>query len=774
MQKFKKAMLTVLSMVLVAVIAVGATLAYLTDTDSDVNVMTVGNVQIEQIELQRKDGVDYRNSGEIADGDELEAFKQGQLLFPSTYTNLSDYTAKWPNDEQFWWGDYVTADVSGNGSSNGLWDDKLTGAMDKFVFVENTGKSDAYYRTIIAFECPEGMEYSQGSDKEFMMNVNGNSRFVWDTIGYTEIDGIRYLLKVATYQKILEPGTISRPSLLQVVMTHNATNEDMALLGDTYEILVVSQAVQAAGFDKAETALNTAFGKITTTAHPWSEIAPEIPVVVDNAADLTEALTAASAAKSGDNTIYLAEDIDLTEDWTPISVDGYHGAGIVTVEGQGNTITGLTAPLFDGGFAGESGIIIRDLTIADSEIKSDSTQGAGAFISCVDSMTTITLENCHLLNSTVDAPEARTGGLIGWTSGYSKQDDGPVKTYVTITDCSVIGCKITGTAVGGINGHAGASDWTFTTIENCTVLNNELISYDDGDWRVGAVVGTANIGEVTITGTVSGDNTMTQTQASSQRADGLSELVGRFVPGTTGKLTVEGTVQAATASKQEDLNKAVNSGADVITLNEGTYTIPNVSNTSYTIIGNGDDVVVDQSGKTFGLTNTDIVFENVTIKGTSENYRGLQAGDVVYNNCVFEGGNHLYSESVTFNNCTFNLTSQYITTYSATKVTFNKCTWNTAGKALLVFQDGSSVDQVVTVKDNTFNATAAAYTWNKIHVAAVSIDGSAATTNGTFAVKFEGNNTVDADFAGLCQIKGEKGNVTVTGAMPTDLTYKAE
>ena len=259
----KKRILTLSLVIALIATCFAGTLAYLTDEDAAKNVMTLGNVSIEQLELQRKDGVDYKNGGEIASGDELENFKQNQMLAPTTFSAKSDYTAKQPNDEQFWWGPYVTADVSGNGSSNGLWDDNLTGAMDKMVFVKNDGKLDCYYRTIIAFECPEGTDYSAGSDKEFMMNVNLNSRFDRSSVVYVTVNGTRYMVQTFTYNQVLEAGKISRPSLLQVVMTHNATNEDIALLGDTYEILALSQAAQTAGFDSADDALNTAFGELT-------------------------------------------------------------------------------------------------------------------------------------------------------------------------------------------------------------------------------------------------------------------------------------------------------------------------------------------------------------------------------------------------------------------------------------------------------------------------------------------------------------------------------
>ena len=266
--------------------------------------------------------------------------------------------------------------------------------------------------------------------------------------------------------------------------------------------------------------------------------------VVNSLTTLETALESAGAAGAGDTTIVFAENAQLNMtnvEWTPIKVDGYHGADIVTIEGNGAVITGLKAPLFAGGFAGGSGIVIKNLTIKDSNIVSANTIGSGAFIESVDSMAKIELTNCHLLNSTVTGGAgSRTGGLLGWTAGYSNVNDGPVKTYVTIDGCSVIGCTITcDGSVGGINGHAGNNDWTYTTIKNCTIKNNTLASTDDGAWRVGVVVGTANVGEVTISNITESGNTLTQTGKTAPEGE-KRNYYGRFVPGTTGTLTIDG------------------------------------------------------------------------------------------------------------------------------------------------------------------------------------------------------------------------------------------
>jgi len=267
-------------------------------------------------------------------------------------------------------------------------------------------------------------------------------------------------------------------------------------------------------------------------------------VKVSDAASLKDALTNAGLAGAG-NTLVQFETpnavIDMDEvAWTPVKVDGYNGADIVTIDANGATIKNLSAPLFAGGFAGGSGIVIKNLTIADSDIVSTNTLGSGAFIESVDSMDTIGLYNCHLDNSTVTGGNgSRTGGLIGWTAGYNNVNDGPVKTYVTIEDCSVVGCTITSNgSVGGIYGHAGNNAWTYSTVNNCTVKNCTLNSTDNGGWRVGVVVGTANVGELEISNITESGNTLTQTGKTAPA--GQSNLYGRFVPGETGKLVIDG------------------------------------------------------------------------------------------------------------------------------------------------------------------------------------------------------------------------------------------
>jgi predicted ribosomally synthesized peptide with SipW-like signal peptide len=311
---------------------------------------------------------------------------------------------------------------------------------------------------------------------------------------------------------------------------HNGTNIPTIDLG--LQLVATQDTVESDSFDN----------RYDLTAEYPDAAAPST-ATVKTAEELRRVLTAFTDAGSGDSVVTIDEDITLAEGetWTPVSVDGYHGAGVITINGNGHTIKGLNAPLIAGGFAGESGIVINELTIDNAmidDIYAD--QGLGAFVCSIDSMPKIELNKCHLTNSTITSTSgARVGGLIGWTAGYDNPNDGPVDTYITVTGCSVENCTITAAgSVGAIIGHAGSNPATYHMIKDCEVKDTSLHSTDDGGWRVGVVVGTANVGEVTITNITQSGNNISQVN---KIAPEHSNLYGRFVPGSTGTLTIDGT-----------------------------------------------------------------------------------------------------------------------------------------------------------------------------------------------------------------------------------------
>ena len=282
------------------------------------------------------------------------------------------------------------------------------------------------------------------------------------------------------------------------------------------------------------------------------ETATEPKVVeVDTLTELQTALENAADANSGDTTISITENINLGENdtWTSVYVDGYNGAGVVTIHGNGHTITGLNDQLFSDGFGGECGLVIDRLTLDKVKItdNTDGKTGVGAFIGNVDSMPKVSLTDCHLVNSTITSNTgSRVGGLIGYTTGYNVKNNGPVDTYITVTNCSVKNTEITAKgSVGALIGHAGANAATYHKISNCTVEDTTLESTKGStekpsDWCVGVAVGTANVGQVTISDITESGNTLVQTNLTAP--EGQSNLYGRLVANNTGVLIIDGEI----------------------------------------------------------------------------------------------------------------------------------------------------------------------------------------------------------------------------------------
>ena len=242
----KKAIAMLLVIAMTAALAIGGTLAYLTDTDEDVNVMTLGQVKIDQLEYER---VDVETENEDAD---VQEFHDNKPLLPAVTDKGFDYT---PGDT------YVDWDQIGkDGYTSDIWDpEKINNEVDKMVFVKNKGDWDAYVRTVFGFEANG---FTEAQFKElFHLNLNDQD-YIWEWNGIQDINGTNYFIVTATYKDVLAPGAITPISLSQIALDSKATNETVAGFGDTFQILVQSQAVQAAGFSDAETALNEAFGDI--------------------------------------------------------------------------------------------------------------------------------------------------------------------------------------------------------------------------------------------------------------------------------------------------------------------------------------------------------------------------------------------------------------------------------------------------------------------------------------------------------------------------------
>ena len=241
----KKILAIAIAAIMVLVAITGASLAYLQDTDYDKNVMTVGDVKIEQFEQERN-------------GSALVDFTDSKKLYPAT------------SDPAY------TDSITVNGVTYPAYGSEFN-PIDKIVTVKNTGSEQAYVRTLIAFEQNDlngDLDFSDGISNLIHIAYNQTD---WETKFYdgTVLDnfaanGKYYTLVSFTYKKVLESGNTTEPNLLQFFLDKTAENEDIApFMTANYEVLAVSQAVQVAGWADqgtvaatAEFALNTAFGEI--------------------------------------------------------------------------------------------------------------------------------------------------------------------------------------------------------------------------------------------------------------------------------------------------------------------------------------------------------------------------------------------------------------------------------------------------------------------------------------------------------------------------------
>ena len=164
-----------------------------------------------------------------------------------------------------------------------------------------------------------------------------------------------------------------------------------------------------------------------------------------------------------------------------------------------------------------------------------------------------------------------------------------------------------------------------------------------------------------------------------------------------------------------------------------------------------------------------VTFDGVTVKGSGYATGVQHVNSVTYNNVTVIGEMCLYGESVVFNNCTFELIpSKYIWTYGCKNSVFNNCVFNTAGKAILVYNEGGT-DCHVVVEGCVFNATegAKAGAIANQNCAAIEIDNyTGRAHNVTTSANVWGDN-----FSGEWRIKSyAAGNpITVNGVEYTSI-----
>ncbi len=253
-----------MSLCIVAILAVGASLAYFTDTDNATNTFTVGNVKIQLIEEER-DG----NGGK-------KEFTQNKKLYPIV--------------------------GSAQGDKDALGMPTAKNYVDKMVTIQNTGSEKAYIRAYFAIPSALDNGYEDFNAGLNVLHFNfGNkvaedgtitstegAEWIW-THGSkwnyfeTEIGGIKYNVYYADYYQAVDAGATTEQLIQGVYLDKSFDMKDGKCYAFGEEVTlddgwdwnnvscpVFAIACQAEGFDDAETAITAAFG---AQYNPWGTTA---------------------------------------------------------------------------------------------------------------------------------------------------------------------------------------------------------------------------------------------------------------------------------------------------------------------------------------------------------------------------------------------------------------------------------------------------------------------------------------------------------------------
>lgn len=478
---------------MLAVAVVSSTMAYFTDVDQAVNVMTMGNVKIKMHESRRIDAT------KVPTIDNLENFNENDVdIHPAVYTSIT-------------WQDNAAKE------NEKVFSDDMNNVYDKFIYVENVGKSAAYFRTFLLFEDTDNGDGTGVADL-LHLNITNDDYFkpVLDNNGeilHLNVDGAYYEAYVYTYPEPLEAGEFSEFSLKQFFFDKATTNEDVAACGEKYTIIAFTQAIQAAGFTPdavtyaaddtqyATRALNEGFGEPTGVSEDgktlniavWSDgaVAEDNKSRVDTwdgTADTswyndtdTEFIIVTAEALAGfaklvdegntfeGKTVKLGGNIDLyNEDangeavcFEPIGSYRFEKSFMGTFDGQNNTISNMSQNTWalDNGyhyndcglglFGAIEGGTVKNLIIDGADISGESAI-CGSIAAFADDAT---FENITVKNANVADYQYYAGGIVGWASGETE----------------FIGCNIDAStnvaaqwgdfdnSIGGVIGGAGGS-----------------------------------------------------------------------------------------------------------------------------------------------------------------------------------------------------------------------------------------------------------------------------------------------------------------------------
>ncbi len=230
-------------------------------------------------------------------------------------------------------------------------------------------------------------------------------------------------------------------------------------------------------------------------------------------------------------------------------------------------------------------------------------------------------------------------------------------------------------------------------------------------------------------------------------------------------------------TRYDSLNAATKAAQNGDTIEfSGVFTLPtddSLANKTLTFKPIKDGIsVIDMKNVHTGQSamGADLTFEGIDVVfDNGANYKGIAHADrVAYKDCTITGKQFMYATTVEFTECELiNYTDYCVWTYG-TNATFTKCTFTTGGKAIYVYNEGTT-DDTVTVTNCTFNTNGQLAT----DKAAVETGSNTADSKHTLIITnstangFAANNSTSPLWGNKHNMDGDHLKVTVDGVATT-------
>lgn len=366
-----------------------------------------------------------------------------------------------------------------------------------------------------------------------------------------------------------------------------------------------------------------------------------------------------------------------SEGWTGLFSNSGNGCGVTVknltldnIQVEGKEYSAIVV-----GYA-QNKVVLEDVKVLNSTVKA--TNKVGALVGFAENSGEVNISNCLVQGTTVSTNITGGEGQIGAVVGY-------VASKTTIIDTKAINNTVeshfstNSKAFGKFVGMYAANDPKALTLTGCTEQGTTLVGLDD----------------------------TARAYASDYDNQSLHNLVGARRSGYNGTITIDGMLLVAATNEAV---KAAWQQGGAIALPAGTFDINVTPKAGAVIKGAGKDkTIINLTDAEYGVYGS-VAFENLTIKKGNQDYTGFaHTTTESYTNCKIEGVLFLYAEQSTFTKCEFVQTAnQYnVWTYGVSNAEFNQCTFNTAGKSLLIYNEGDGASNV-TVQGCQFYATAGA------------------------------------------------------------------